>query len=86
LRLTVNRDRADPTRLAQEQISGIRLADTVGVVEHGLKYWLQIAGRTADNLQHLAGRGLLLQGFSEKLSRFGKLSCLPFELLFQVSV
>src|SRR5262249_6688516 len=49
------------------QIHGAELgcADTRRILQHGLEHRLQLAGRTADNLQHLRGRGLLLQRFTE---------------------
>ena len=36
-------------------------ADSVSVVEHGF----QVERRAADDLQHVGGRGLLLQGFAQ---------------------
>ena len=36
------------------------LADADGVLQHGGKYRLQIAGGAGDNLEHLGGSGLLL--------------------------
>src|SRR5262249_33402124 len=33
--------------------------------QNGLEDWLQLAGRTGDHLQHLGGRGLLLQRFAQ---------------------
>ena len=40
-----------------EQCTELGVADTGGVLQHGLKDWLQLARRSADNLQHLRGRG-----------------------------
>ena len=37
------------------------LADARRVLQHGLEHRLQIAGRAGDDLEHLGGRGLLLQ-------------------------
>jgi hypothetical protein len=36
-----------------------------GIRQHGLKHWLKLAGRAADDLQHFGGRCLLLQRFGE---------------------
>src|SRR6516164_7867189 len=41
------------------------IADARGFFQHGVKYGLRIARRTADNLKHLRGRGLLLQRVAE---------------------
>src|SRR6202041_661784 len=37
------------------------LADTRGILQHGLKHRPQLAGRGADDLQYLRGRRLLLE-------------------------
>ena len=50
---------------AQEQIAELRLADAGRILQHGLEHRLQVAGRAGDDLQHLGGRGLLLQRFGE---------------------
>ena len=46
-----------------QQIQGaeLGLADARRVRQHGLEHRLQLAGRARDDLQHLGGRGLLLQ-------------------------
>ena len=48
-------------------ISKLGVADADGVLQHGCKHRLKIAGRAADDLEHLRRRRLLLQ-------RFGKLA------------
>src|SRR5947209_15261341 len=60
-----------------EQYAKLRFTNASGVLEHGPKYGLQIARRAGDDLQHLGGRGLLLQ-------RLGELAPTCFELLFQI--
>ena len=50
-----------------EQNAELGLTDARGVCQHGSKYRLQFAGRTADDLEHLGGGRLLLQ-------RLGKLA------------
>ena len=55
------RSRVEEFPIKPEQCTELGLADTGGVLQHGLKHGLQLARRSADNLQHLRGRGLLLQ-------------------------
>src|SRR5262249_29754355 len=43
----------------------LRLADPCRVLQNGLKYWLKIAGRTANDSQHLRCRSLLFQCFGQ---------------------
>src|SRR5579862_8021293 len=64
LPFAANRDRANPARLAQEQISGVRLANSARVVEHDFEYGLQISRRAGNDFQHFGSRGLLLQRLS----------------------
>jgi hypothetical protein len=45
-------DTVDATKLGS--------ADTDGILQHGCKHWLKIAGRAADDLEHLRGGRLLL--------------------------
>src|SRR4051794_1036969 len=54
LLLAVNRDGAQPTRLAQKQVTCIGLADAAGVFEHRLEYRGEFARRVRDDLEHLA--------------------------------
>src|SRR5256885_1090114 len=53
------------TAFKTEQYAKLRPANASSVLEYGLKYRLQIAWRTGDNLQHLRGRRLLLQRFAQ---------------------
>src|ERR1700722_7584734 len=46
-------------------ISELGVADADGILKHGCKNRLKIAGRAADNLENLGCGRLLLQGFRE---------------------
>jgi hypothetical protein len=48
-----------------EQRAELGLADARRVLQHSLEYWLQFAGRAADDLEHVGGRGLLVQRFAQ---------------------
>ena len=50
---------------SSKQIAELGLADARRVLQHGLEHRLQFARRTGDDLQHLGGRGLLLQRLGE---------------------
>ena len=52
-----------------KQHAEIGLADAHRVRQHGLEHGLQLAGRTADDLQHVGGRGLLLEDSVSSLVR-----------------
>ena len=58
-------------------ISSLGFADAHGVCQHGLKYWLQLAGRRADDPQHLRDR-------RPRLPRLLKFACLALKLFFQI--
>jgi hypothetical protein len=45
---------------------------------------LQVEGRSADDLQHIGGRRLLLKRFMKLPSRFSKLDRLLMKLLSQI--
>src|SRR5262249_38733634 len=62
----------------------ICLANTCGILQDGLKHRLKLAWRTADDLQHLRGRRLLLQRLGKVSPRLGQLTAVRFELLFQL--
>ncbi len=49
--------------VTKKHIAEIRSADTGCVLQHGLENRLKIAGRAADDLEHVGGGGLLLQRF-----------------------
>jgi hypothetical protein len=51
--------------LVDLQVAEIGLADAGCVLQHGLEHRLELAGRSADDLEHLGGRGLLLQRLGE---------------------
>jgi hypothetical protein len=48
-----------------EQRAEFSLADANGVLQHSLKHRLQLTGRTADHLENLRRRGLLLQRLAQ---------------------
>jgi hypothetical protein len=54
-------NRAEGIAVAKVQHAKPRLAYARRVFEHGIKDWLKLARRTADDFQHLRGRRLLLQ-------------------------
>ena len=61
----MQRNDAKCISLAEIQIAELGLADARRVLQHGLEHRLQLAGRAADDLQHLRGRRLLLQRLGE---------------------
>src|SRR5262245_9256173 len=61
------------------------LANAHCIGQHGLEHRLKLAGRAGDDLQHLGGRGLLLQRLGKVPPRFGELTGARFELLFQLA-
>ena len=69
-----------PERVAfpKRQDTELRSANPGRVLQHDFEHRLQLAGRTGDDLQHLAGRGLLLQRFGEivgALAQFVEQTC-----------
>src|SRR5262249_21202829 len=56
-------------------------ADASCARQHCLEHRLQFARRAADDLQHLRGRGLLLQRLGEVLPRLGEFAPAFFKLL-----
>jgi hypothetical protein len=48
-----------------KQYSELRSADACRVRQHCLKHWLEVARRRADDLKHICGRDLLLEGFAQ---------------------
>src|SRR3954469_19563205 len=50
------------------KMSKIRLAYSRRFFQHCVEHWGKVAGRRIDDLQHLGGRGLLLQ----RLARLGQ--------------
>src|SRR5262249_14100801 len=61
----VSSNRAEAISLPDVQRADLRLAEAHRVFQHRLEYRLQLARRTADDLQHLGGRRLLLQRFAQ---------------------
>ena len=49
-----------------------RFAEPHGLFEHRVEHRREVAGRGVDDLQHLGGRGLLLQ----RLARLGQQPCI----------
>ena len=72
----MQRDGSKCIAFAQKQIAELGLADARRVRQHSFEHRLQLAGRTRDDLQHLRGRGLLLQ-------RLGKFARARLHLLEQ---
>ena len=52
-----------PVKTPHEADLGV--TDANSVVQHGIENRLQLARRTGDNLEYLAGRGLLLQSLAQ---------------------
>src|SRR5262245_5944161 len=63
----MQRNSPKPISFGPKQHAEFRLADTNGVLQHGLKHGSYLARRTRNHLENLRGRGLLLQ-------RLGKLA------------
>ena len=55
--------------LKTEQNTETGLADAHRIRQHGLEHGLKFAGRAGDDLQHVGGRGLLLQRFAKSRVR-----------------
>jgi hypothetical protein len=68
------------------QDSELRLAKTNRVRQQGLERWRKLTRRTGDDLEHLGGRGLLLHGLGQKLSRFSKFAGLLLKLVLKISI
>jgi hypothetical protein len=61
----VVRNMSERTIFVQRHGAEVRLAYAGRVFQHRPEYRLQFARRTADDLENLRGRGLLLQGFAK---------------------
>src|SRR6516165_6276619 len=46
-------------------VSDVCLAESNGRLDQSAKHHLEVERRAADNLEHIGGRGLLLQGFAQ---------------------
>src|SRR5262249_28877249 len=49
----------------QQKIAKLGVAYASGILQHRLEHWLQLAGRIADDLEHIGGSGLLLQRLAQ---------------------
>ncbi len=67
-RHVMDRDSMEVLTIIRPQTTECGLAKTDGLVEHRIEHRREVAGRAVDDLQHLGGRGLLLQG----LARLGE--------------
>src|SRR5262249_33531017 len=76
---------AESLALAQVERAKLGLADAHRVCQHGLKYRLKLAPRTADDLEHLGGRALLLQCLGKVPPRLGELTGARLKLLLQLA-
>src|SRR6516165_2176486 len=63
-RRRVGSDCTEALALANHHVTVGCLAERPRLFDHRVEYWRELAGRGIDDLQHLGGRGLLLQGFS----------------------
>jgi hypothetical protein len=70
-RRVVQRNAPERIAFVQEQIAELGFADARSILQHGLKYGLQIARRTGNHAQHPRSRGLLLQRLGELLFQVG---------------
>ncbi len=68
----VHRSGAEAVALAEVKRTELGLADAGCVLEHGLEHGLQLARGTADDFQHIGGRGLLLQRFTQIVGAFAQ--------------
>ena len=70
---SIHRDGPKPPALAKPHDPELCLADARGVLQHGLEHRLQLARRTADDVENLGGRGLLLQRLAQLVEEPGVL-------------
>src|SRR5262249_1835117 len=61
----VERNVPEYIAFVEQQVAETGLADANSVLKHSLKHWLQFTRRTADDLEHICGGGLLLQRFTQ---------------------
>ena len=64
---------AEAVSLAQEHIADLGLADARGLRQHRVKHRLQLARRAGNDLEHVAGRGLLLQRLGQIVGALAQL-------------
>ena len=65
LRCPVYRNDAKFVALADPKIAELGLANSHGVLQHGVEHRMQLAGRTGNHLQDFRRRGLLLQRLAQ---------------------
>src|SRR6516164_6717514 len=65
LRRVMRRYRTISVTLEAEERAELGLADTHRVLQHSLEHRLQLTRRSADNLEHVGGGCLLLQGLTQ---------------------
>ena len=59
------RDHVQSFAVPAVDVAELGVADANGLLQHGREHRLKFAGRTADDLQHLGGRDLLLKRFAQ---------------------
>src|SRR5215469_9801728 len=64
----MHRDHAVSISFGQKKYAESSGADADGILQHGLEYWLQIAGRRTDDAQHIRSGRLLFQ----RLTKIGR--------------
>src|SRR5258705_634309 len=69
----VHRSGAEAVALAEVKRTELGLADAGCVLEHGLEHGLQLARGTADDFQHIGGRGFVLQRFTQNIGAVAQL-------------
>ena len=69
--------------MAQVQVAEMGVTQPHRIGQQDVEHRLKLAGRSADDLQHLGGGGLPLQSLGKVLTRFGELAGARFESLFQ---
>jgi hypothetical protein len=65
---SVYRHRLEAFSVPSHQVPGDRAAEAVRLFQYRVEHRREVAGRGVDDLQHLGGRGLLLQ----RLARLGQ--------------
>ena len=80
----MHRNGTESISLAEVHRAELGFTQPRGILEHGLEYRLQLAGRAADDPKHLRGGRLLLQCLGKPLLRLGKLVGPLVELLLEL--
>src|SRR5262249_8508845 len=58
-------DNSESITLTEEKRAEFGLANPSCTIQHGLKHWLQFAGRRTDDAQHFRRRRLLVERFAQ---------------------